>query len=278
MTDERGGDVGAWNSWKLNIYGTPVTSEQYVTLAANAVVTGRSFGVRPLPGARVSTANFPLQSGPMRLLFAFDKDVAGGITPDDLELRNDTTAQIIPSSVMRVDYTPGNHTAIWTFPGFARGILPDGNYTARLKAAQITIAGGGMLDGNNDGLGGDDFLTTFFQLKGDANHDRAVDAIDLKILLKNLGSSNTSATLEQGDLTYDGKVDFRDFQAMELSFGHTLSPPVIGVGQTAPTFAVKPALATTPIAAAPISVTRALFSTEPIRRKMDLLDCVTKRG
>jgi len=276
VTDEAGGNVGEWTSWKLNIYGSPITSEQYVNLTSSTSVAGANFGVRPLPGAHVAAVNFPFQSGPMRLIFAFDRDVGSSITADDLELKNDTTGQIIASSLTHVDYTAGTRTATWTFPGFARGILPDGNYTARLKASQITVTGGGMLDGNNDGLGGDDYLTTFFELKGDANHDRIVDNTDLKILMRNLGASN--ATLEQGDLNYDGKVDFRDFQAMELTFGHKLSAPVPGGGQTAPVYATNVAATTKPTPAAPLVVSQPLFSTQPIRRKMDLLETATKRG
>jgi subtilisin-like proprotein convertase family protein len=274
VTDEKGGNVGTWNSWKLNIYGTNETSEQFVSLEAGAVANGWNFGVRPLPGARVVTVGVPFQSGPMRLIYSFDKDVGASISADDLELRNTTTGQVIAASLTHVDYTAGNRAAVWTFPGFAHGTLPDGNYTARLKASQITIAGGGMLDGNGDGLGGDDYISTFFQLKGDANHDRNVDAADLKILLGHMGSTN--ATVEQGDLNYDGKVDFSDFQVIELAYGNSLPPPVAtgplsSPAQTAPLVAAKPVLATPKASAAmppaPVPVAQPLFSTQPIRRK-----------
>jgi subtilisin-like proprotein convertase family protein len=276
VTDESGEDIGMWNSWKLNIYGSAITSEQYVNLPAGVTVGGINFGERPLPGARVSTAGFPSQSGSMRLVFTFDRDVGASITPDDLELKNETSWQIIPVSLTHVDYSSNSHTAIWSFPGYAHGILPDGNYTARLKASQITVAGGGQLDGNGDGVGGDDFFSTFFELKGDANHDRAVNDDDLRAVLSHIGSN--SATLEQGDLNYDGKVDFNDFQAMEIAYGHSLPPPVSGVGQAAPLCVAKPAPAASlvPTSLAPLG--KPLFSTIPIRRAMDLLDAPVRRG
>jgi subtilisin family serine protease len=275
VTDEDGEAVGTWNSWKLNIYGTPITSEQYVGVAVGATVGGVNFGARPLPGARVSTSNFPLLSGPMRLVFTFDRDVGATVSPDDLELTNDTTGEIISPSLAQFHYTSGNRTAIWTFPGFAHGILPDGNYTARLNASQIVSAGGGQLDGNGDGMGGDDFLTTFFQLKGDTNHNRIVDQVDLRALLSHAGVTN--ATLEQGDLNYDGKVDLFDFQIMEIAYGHTLPAPTTGPAQAAPISTAKPgAIAmATPTAIAP--VVRPLFCTEPIKREMDVLDIPVKR-
>src|SRR5205085_11998214 len=108
----------------------------------------------------------------------FAPDLASVIAPDAVTIYNQTTGQAIPASALRVDYSPGPRSAVWTFPGYPHGILPDGNYVARLNASRITVAGGGMLDGNGDGLGGDDFVLNFFQLKGDANHDRIVDNAD----------------------------------------------------------------------------------------------------
>jgi len=200
--------------------------------------------------------------------------VGASISSDDLELKNETTGQTIAPSLTHVDYSPGNHVAVWTFPGFAHGMLPDGNYTARLKASQVTIAGGGQLDGNGDGLGGDDFLTTFFQLKGDTNHNRVVDTTDLRTMMSHVGTIN--ASLEQGDLNADGKIDIFDFQAMEQAFGHSL-PPVMSVPQPAPVAVAKPApirvVMTTPLA----PVVRPLFSTDLIKRPMDYLDVLVKR-
>jgi subtilisin-like proprotein convertase family protein len=279
VTDEEAQDVGVWNSWKLNIYGTPIVGEHYVTVADGLTVAGRNFGQRPLPGARVTSAGFPYQFGPQRLVFTFDKDISSSLSADDIEIRNDTTGQILPSSALRVDYNPGPRVATWTFPGLPHGVLPDGNYTARLKASQITIPGGGMLDGNGDGLGGDDFVLSFFQLKGDANRDRVVDTTDFKIFLENLGRNG--ASWDQGDFTYDGMVDFRDFQALELAFGNSLPAPVQAAAATAPvTSATAPtAAAKTTKPAKPVSPSRPApaipppFSTQPIRRRdVDLLD------
>jgi hypothetical protein len=273
VTDESGQDVGTWNSWRLNIYGTAVTTEQYAALVANATVSGKNFGLRPLPGAKIAAANFPYQTG-QRLVFTFDQDVASSISTDDIEVRNETTGQIIPTASLHLDYTAANHTAVWTFPGLNQTLLPDGNYTARLKASQITLADGGMLDGNGDGLGGDDFTLTFFQLNGDANRDRTVDTADLKILFAN--RQNPNPTWDQADFNYDGAVGFIDYQYFELSFGHSLPAPasVPIAGATISTSEdLASALSVQGVPARPDAAPRPIFSTRPIRRRqMDLLD------
>jgi subtilisin-like proprotein convertase family protein len=290
VTDERGNNVGTWNSWRLNIYGTNVTSEHYVTLAANATVSGKNFGVRPLPGARVQFTGFDEETAPHRLTFVFDRDVGQSITADDLEVRNQTTGQVLPASVTRVDYNAGSRTATWTFPGLARGLLADGNYTVRLKAQQVTIAGGGMLDGNGDGVGGDDFTAGFFQLKGDANHDRKVNDGDLAIFFANVGRPGE---FEQGDFNYDNRVDFRDFQILELAYGNTLPGPVEASEASAAAFAsapkavvpakpapVKPVPVTPPVKPPVVKATAVappVFGTRPIRRNStDLLRSAPK--
>ncbi len=231
VTDEGGGDVGTLNSWKLNLYGTPVVGQHYVAVGADATVGGQDFGVRALPGARVTAATFPFQTGPHRVVVTFDQDVAGSVSVDDLEVWNTTIGAAVPTAAMQLAYTPANRTAVWTFPGLTRGLLADGDYTARLKAAQVTLAGGAMLDGNGDGVGGDDFVSTFFHLRGDANRDRVVDAADLKVLVQNVGRSS-DAVWGQADFDYDGRVDFLDFQTLELSFGRTLSAPAAAMTTT----------------------------------------------
>jgi subtilisin-like proprotein convertase family protein len=301
VTDEKSGNAGMFNSWKLNLYGTPVVGENYVSLAAGASVAGQDFGNRPLPGARVGSANFPKQGGAQRLVFGFDQDVSGSISADDLELTNLTTGQVVPTAATKLTYNPGTRTATWAFPGLTRSILADGDYAARLKAAQITLPNGGMLDANGDGMGGDDFVFNFSFLQGDANGDRKVSGADSDILFANL--NKTGASFDQGDFNYDGKVSFGDYQILEVAFGHSLpgaapaadansviydpaaAAPVVASSQPSgavTTTSVKgvfrPKAVNKPVTARPmVVVPPAMFGVRPLgRRNMDLLDAPPK--
>jgi hypothetical protein len=300
VTDEKTGNAGTFNSWKLNLYGTPVAGENYVSLAAGASVTGQNFGVRPLPGARLTAARFPEQGGGQRLVFGFDQNVAGSISADDMELVNLTTGQTVPTAATTLTYNAATRTATWTFPGLTRSILADGDYAARLKASQITLPNGGMLDANGDGMGGDDFVYNFSFLQGDANGDRKVSAADSDILLGNLGT--TGASFGQGDFNYDGKVSFADYQMLEIAFGHALpgsapaadpnsvivddsAAPVLAVAHASDTTTTstvkstsKPAAAVKPTPVRPTFVVPpAVFSVRSLsRRNMDLLDDLPK--
>ncbi|HUR53852.1 MAG TPA: proprotein convertase P-domain-containing protein, partial [Gemmataceae bacterium] len=269
VTDEQGGTVGTFNSWKLSLYGTAVTDEHYVTLAAGAVASGRDFGDRPLPGARLTVAQLPAQGGAQRLVFGFDRDLAAGVvSADDLEVFNLTTGEAVAADATQVAYNPATRTATWTFPGLFRGILSNGHYAARLKADQLTVPGGGMLDANGDGMGGDDFTFRFTFLQGDLNGDRVVNATDSDALVRNLNKA--PATWNQGDLNYDGKVGFTDYQIMQLTFRKSLPPPppdpggsVIYPEESQPvwTVAAAPALATTTTAGTTTTTTPAVGAT-----------------
>jgi len=68
-------------------------------------------------------------------------------------------------------------------------VLPDGRYTATLLASGVSDAAGNPLDGNGDGIAGDNVVGSFLFLLGDANHDGAVNFIDLVALAQNYGGT-----------------------------------------------------------------------------------------
>jgi len=124
-----------------------------------------------------------------------------------LSLRNDTIGENVGISGAVLQGS-GTDTATWNLSGVA---LDDGYYTAILSAAQVTDASGNHLDGDHDGVGGDDYRFTFFVLKCDANGDARVDSADLAIWHRNydpLGlNDNTPGT---GDWDIDGRVGSSD--------------------------------------------------------------------
>jgi subtilisin-like proprotein convertase family protein len=273
VTDGVGGSVGAFDAWKLTVYGTAVTNEQYVSLAPNANVTDVNFGFIPLPGAKVAFATFAYQTG-QKLVFTFDRPIASSLSSDAFDIENETTGQGVADASLHVTYDPASRTATVTFSGLSDGLFPDGNYTARLKADRVTLADGGMLDGNGDGLGGDDYTLDFFQLNGDANRDRAVNTADLKILFANRGAANP--TWDQADFNYDHAVDFIDFQTLEISLGHTLPAPA-ATPATATVGEVEELAFASATPAPPVARPgRPVFALRPIpRRHMQLLDDTT---
>jgi hypothetical protein len=111
----------------------------------------------------------------------------------------------------------------FTFPGLPAGILGDGNYRARIAAADLTDLAGNPLAA--------DAVLEFFVLGGDANRDRAVNQLDLEILTMNWQQS--PATFSQGDFSYDGRVDSRDLLILAGNWQKVLSAPAAASGRRA---------------------------------------------
>ena len=129
----------------------------------------------------------------------FSEDVSLAIEHGWLELTNLTTGQVVPAGNIAVTYDSATNTAHFTFPGYANGVLPDGNYTGRIYAGLPDLFGNVMPA---------DAPFEFFFLGGDANHDRAVDITDLGILATNWQGSDK--LFSDGDFNYDGTVDITD--------------------------------------------------------------------
>jgi Tol biopolymer transport system component len=107
----------------------------------------------------------------------------------------------------------GNSVTL-TFSGMQTqfGSLIDGKYTLRVRADQVSNIG--PLDGNNDGVGGDDFTFNFHRLFGDADGNGFVDAWDFRAFRAALGSAAFVF-----DFDGDGDVDAADFVAFRGRFG-----------------------------------------------------------
>jgi len=92
--------------------------------------------------------------------------------------------------------------------------LIDGQYRLIMVAAQIKDGSGQMLDGNNDGSGGDSQVRSFHRLFGDADGDADVDAADFGAFRSSFGTANFVF-----DFDNDGDVDASDFGAFRQRFG-----------------------------------------------------------
>jgi hypothetical protein len=153
------------------------------------------------------------------LAFTFNVDVSDEISIADLTLMNVTTNQPVDTGTFTLTYD--NLTNSITFQ--VNGVLQDGDYEGRLTAAGIADPTGNLLDGDGDGVGGDDFSLDFFFLQGDANRDRRVNLEDFNILAANFGSTGTN--FSQADFSYDTITNLDDFNILAGRFGASLSSP-----------------------------------------------------
>jgi hypothetical protein len=102
------------------------------------------------------------------------------------------------------------------------GSLADGRYTLMALAGQIS-GPGGHLDGNGDGVTGDNYTfgdaQGLFRFFGDINGDRHVDIADFAIF-SNSFNSNTGQTnyLAYLDFNGDGHIDIADFGQFSIRF------------------------------------------------------------
>ena len=89
----------------------------------------------------------------------------------------------------------------------------------------FTDASGQNIDGNGDGIGGDDYVSPttpgnpnrIFRLFGDANGDASVDAADFIQFRLSFGGTNSIF-----DFDGDGSVSASDFIQFRLRFGSSI--------------------------------------------------------
>jgi hypothetical protein len=99
--------------------------------------------------------------------------------------------------------------------------LKDGRYTLKVSAAKVTDVAGNPLDGNSDGIGGDDYVEVgdpatnkLFRLFGDADGNGFVDGIDFGAFRASFGTASSVFDFDGG-----GFVDGLDFGQFRQRFG-----------------------------------------------------------
>jgi hypothetical protein len=167
----------------------------------------------------VFSGTFAYATGGPRIGIKFGSAIATNLA-SALTILNRTTGQTLAAGQVAFTYDPATQTATWQLPAS----LADGNYRATLSAAAVADAQGRHLDGNSDGVAGDDYALDFFHLAGDANRDRVVNFLDLLALAKNY--NGTGKTWADGDFTGDGAVNFADLLALAKNYNKSV--PVAG--------------------------------------------------
>ncbi len=153
-------------------------------------------------------------------------------------------------SAAAVSWNQTSLTATWDVSGI---VFQAGYYTAELSSSGLADGFGDVLDGDGDGMGGDDWSTQLLvALGGDADLDGDVDSDDAGIVRTHWATTG-SASWQTGDFDGDGDVDLRDASVMLAHYGSEVAPPPAGLAVPASaTLAKEPTATTTdPVATRP---------------------------
>jgi len=145
------------------------------------------------------------------LTFSFSEDVGTSIGASDLTIHNDSTGEEVDLSALTAGdlaYDPVLHTARWDLSGIS---FTRAYYTYTLNSVSITDLTGNELDGDGDGVGGDDYSDTLMvALNGDINLDGSVNLADLVTMGHPNHWGQSGLTWLEGDLDLNGDVNTAD--------------------------------------------------------------------
>jgi parallel beta-helix repeat protein len=153
----------------------------------------------------------------------FDSLVSfSGPPTNAIQLQRQSDSQFVALTATVNNY--GTTAVVLTFNGALSqaGSLLDGRYTLTVLAAPVSDANG-QLDGNGDGIGGDNYSLVgtpsngLFRFFGDINGDGTIDASDFIQFRQYFGGY-----LFAFDFDGDGSVSASDFMQFRLRFGGSI--------------------------------------------------------
>lgn len=122
------------------------------------------------PGAIDVTEAFPPQVNGLtfdnsefmhQLFVSFTEYVGHTLTLDDITIENTDTNTPVDPADMLLEYNVQTHSAGISFPGLTNAELPVGNYSLTVGTLNVKDLSDNRLDGDGNGVGGDDFVTSF---------------------------------------------------------------------------------------------------------------------
>jgi hypothetical protein len=146
---------------------------------------------------------------PTRAAVNFSEDVS--LSPSCFAVIDRQTGSAGPVPDFTYDPATKRATLGWAQP------LPDGDY-------RLTVWSSGVRDDQGQSPPAD-YSVDFFVLGGDANHDRAVDFLDLAKLAQNYNTGGSGKTYGDGDFNGDGNVDFLDLSILAQRYNTSLPAP-----------------------------------------------------
>ncbi|MGH7176578.1 MAG: hypothetical protein ACREJC_04280, partial [Tepidisphaeraceae bacterium] len=109
----------------------------------------------------VTSSQYDSTNVPIAVRMAFSDSVAPSLSLADITLENLSTGEVVPTSELGLGYDPSSGIARVYARSLQRNVLPDGAYRLTLDASGVSGPGGVPLDGNDDGVGGDDHVLNF---------------------------------------------------------------------------------------------------------------------
>jgi hypothetical protein len=232
---------GSWDAADSGSYTVSVQAGQVADTHGNFVAAGGlgSFSMQLAPAPAVASVTIndgsAQRSRVTSLTVTFGSQVTfAGLVADAFRL-----SRIGGGAVGGFTATAGvvNGVTVVTLSGFSGaetqfGSLADGRYALTVLASQVS-AGGLGLDGNGDGLGGDDYVLNgtaangLFRLYGDATGEGVVNAADFSQFRSALGAASPDPAyllVSYFDIDGDGSVNAFDFGQFRNRFGVSLFP------------------------------------------------------
>jgi hypothetical protein len=190
-----------------------------------------SFGVEAPPEVKAFVINGgdPQRSMVTSIAITFSADVGASLQVDDLRLTNLTNNAAVSGA--QFIYKATTKTGTWTFPAQMGKSLPDGNYLAVIRPADVVGPSGLQLVPNANAT---TWSTKFHRYFGDFDGDRDVDFLDTAKMRKtDLTAPPNKNYNPAADFNGDGKVDDTDLDAFKVRYltvlsGQTFAPTVMG--------------------------------------------------
>jgi lipopolysaccharide export system protein LptA len=174
----------------------------------NSIVGGVT---SPNPAPTIVSAEYNYDLATPTITVVFSDDVSRSIVATDL-IVTDALTNLPLAGLALSDYDLDTSTATFRFAQTP----PNARYSATLVASGIIDDTGQPLDGNNDGISGDDYSFEFFQLLGDANRDGTVNFDDLLALAANYHQGGVRWS--EGDFDGDSIVNFDDLLLLASNY------------------------------------------------------------
>jgi len=219
-----------WTDGDLTVDGA-VDHMDYLTWKADPGIGLNCDTIAPyvVSFERVGPNGDPWESRPTELYqirITFSEDVSGSVDVRDLQIYNLSMGVWESMNGVNMTYDPATNMATWDFGGRA---LPTGWYQITLAASGITDSIGNPLDGNADGIEGDDWVygddagtedDLLIPILGDLDLDGDVDLTDYTTFAVGCFSPGGWA---EGDIDYSGFVDYIDYEILDQHMFESLS-------------------------------------------------------